>query len=118
MDPSGAAIRLVYRTTSLEGGNRTMGLVSWLVAGVVVALLTHRLLPGRFPRGVADSLIAGVLGAVLAGLVFALGMGQSVRAFNVTTLVGASLGALVVTGLFRLAAGNPGRRNTSAPKRS
>lgn len=84
-----------------------LGLVSWIVAGLALALLSRRFLPGRPKIGLLPALLAGLGGAALGGLLATwLGFGGlaswDLRSFAVATL--AAMLALVAARLASLAA--------------
>ena len=82
------------------------GLLSWILAGLALALLSARLLPGRPRLGYLPALLAGLGGAALGGLAATLlGFGGlaswDLRSFAVATL--AAMLALVAARLATLA---------------
>lgn len=78
-----------------------IGLLSWLAAGLVIGLLARRMLPGeprlRWGPGTATGLAGALLGGLLAT---ALGFG-GMAAYDLRSLVTASLGAVLCQLLLR-----------------
>ena len=73
-----------------------MGIVSWIVLGLVAGALGKFFLPGKDPSGWIVTIVLGVVGAVVGGfLATQLGYG-SVNGFDVRSLVIAVLGTMVV----------------------
>jgi uncharacterized membrane protein YeaQ/YmgE (transglycosylase-associated protein family) len=81
-----------------------MGIVSWLVLGAIVGLLTNRVVPERFPGGVPGAIVGGLVGAFIGGAIFTLIAGRGVAGVDFVGLGIAVIGAAVVLGLARKAA--------------
>jgi uncharacterized membrane protein YeaQ/YmgE (transglycosylase-associated protein family) len=55
-----------------------MGIISWIVWGLVIGLIARLLLPGRQAIGLLWTIVLGVAGAVIGGLLAtALGVGDA-----------------------------------------
>jgi len=73
-----------------------MGILSWIVLGLVVGILAKWIMPGADPGGMILTIVLGVAGAFLGGFVgSALGLG-SVTGFNFGSLALATAGALLL----------------------
>ena len=72
-------------------------IVAWLITGLVVGALAHLLVPGRQRIGVLLTLLFGIVGALIGGILTAalLGAGHFVISFIVSLLVAAVLIAAV-----------------------
>ena len=72
-------------------------LVAWLITGLVVGGLAHLLVPGRQRIGIILTLLFGIVGALIGGILTAalLGAGHFVISFIVSLLVAAVLIAAV-----------------------
>lgn len=85
-----------------------MGIIGFLVAGLIIGLLARALLPGRQKIGLLWTLVLGVLGSVIGGtLASAIGTGD-IGELNVIGFVGAvaaSVGLLAVAESAGLGAG-------------
>lgn len=46
-----------------------LSLLSWLVAGLIIGLIARALVPGKQDIGLAQTIVLGVLGAFLGGLI-------------------------------------------------
>ena len=44
-----------------------MGIISWIIVGLLVGLLARFLLPGRDPIGILGTIALGMVGALLGG---------------------------------------------------
>lgn len=72
-----------------------MGLLTWLVLGLVVGVLAHTILPGRAPGGLLRTIILGLVGAFAGGFIGSrLGFG-TVTGINLRSLLIALGGALL-----------------------
>jgi uncharacterized membrane protein YeaQ/YmgE (transglycosylase-associated protein family) len=81
-----------------------MGIIGWIVLGLIVGVIAKLILPGRQGGGWILTLILGVVGAFLGGfigkLVFGVGLGGF---FDIRTWLLAIVGAIIVlliVGLF------------------
>jgi uncharacterized membrane protein YeaQ/YmgE (transglycosylase-associated protein family) len=73
-----------------------MGILSWIVLGLLVGVLAKWIMPGDDPGGFVITTLIGIAGAVVGGAIAsALGLG-SFTGFNVGSLVIATGGALLL----------------------
>jgi uncharacterized membrane protein YeaQ/YmgE (transglycosylase-associated protein family) len=71
-----------------------VGILSWIVLGLVVGVLAKWIMPGPDPGGIVVTILLGIGGSVVGGFLGSLlGLG-SVSGFNFGSLVLAVLGAL------------------------
>jgi uncharacterized membrane protein YeaQ/YmgE (transglycosylase-associated protein family) len=83
-----------------------MGLLSWIVLGLIAGFIAQFLVGGGF--GLVGTLILGIIGAVVGGFIAsALGFG-TIDGIDLTSIVIATLGSILVIGIARAAGG--GRR--------
>jgi uncharacterized membrane protein YeaQ/YmgE (transglycosylase-associated protein family) len=87
-----------------------MGWIAMIIIGLLAGLIAKAIMPGRDPGGVIITILLGIVGAVIGGVVRnALNIGG--RGDNVgdpgflMTLVFAVIGALVVLAVYRLITG-------------
>ncbi|MGH0028275.1 MAG: GlsB/YeaQ/YmgE family stress response membrane protein [Myxococcota bacterium] len=80
-----------------------MGIISWIVLGLVVGLIAKWIHPGEDPGGLAVTAGIGVAGAFVGGwLSRVLGIGPGgVTGFDLASLVTATLGAIVLLFVYR-----------------
>ena len=87
-----------------------MGLLSWLVMGLLAGLLGRFLLPGRDAMGCIVTTLTGIVGAVVGGFVATwLGFG-GFRGFDIYSLLVATAGAILFLIVLRILRG--GRRES------
>ncbi len=79
-----------------------MGLLSWILVGLVAGWLADMVMrsPGR---GVLFSMILGIVGALVGGFIASalFNVGDPVSGFNITTLLIAFLGAVLTIAVVR-----------------
>ncbi|MCZ6642985.1 MAG: GlsB/YeaQ/YmgE family stress response membrane protein [Gammaproteobacteria bacterium] len=79
-----------------------MGIVSWLMMGLVVGVAAKLIMPGKDPGGLVVTILIGIAGAGVGGYIgSALGLG-SVGGFDLPSLGLATAGALVLLIVYRL----------------
>lgn len=79
-----------------------MGILSWIVLGLIVGALAKWIMPGKDPGGIIVTILIGIAGAFWGGFIASrLGIG-SVTGFNVGSLLIAIGGALILLYLYRL----------------
>jgi uncharacterized membrane protein YeaQ/YmgE (transglycosylase-associated protein family) len=79
-------------------------ILTWLLIGLVIGGLAHLLVPGRNRVGIVATILFGIAGAVVGGIITAalLGSGHAIITFIVALVVAALLIAAVTNhGLFR-----------------
>src|SRR5262245_521264 len=87
--------RLDYPAGSPQGG-ASMGILSWILFGLVVGALAKWIMPGPDPGGMLITILLGIAGAFVGGFIGSfLGLG-SVSEFNVGSLAVATGGALLL----------------------
>lgn len=78
-----------------------MGIISWIVMGLIVGLLARFILPGKDPRGFFITILLGIGGSLLGGyLGTTFGLG-SVTGFNLKSILIATGGAVIILLLYR-----------------
>jgi uncharacterized membrane protein YeaQ/YmgE (transglycosylase-associated protein family) len=78
-----------------------MGLISWIVLGLIVGVLAKWIMPGRDPGGMIITIVLGISGAIVGGyLGTALGVGD-VSGFDLRSVLIAVAGALLLLVAFR-----------------
>jgi uncharacterized membrane protein YeaQ/YmgE (transglycosylase-associated protein family) len=79
-----------------------MGILSWLVLGLVVGIIAKFLMPGRDPGGFVITIILGIAGAFVGGFIGSrIGFG-TVSGFDLRSLLIAVGGAIVLLIIYRV----------------
>lgn len=83
-----------------------MGILSWIVFGLIAGIIAKLLMPGRDPGGCIITMLLGVAGAFVGGFLYRLATGTNVLyfGFDVGSFAIAVLGAVVILALYRLIA--------------
>lgn len=82
-----------------------MGLLSWIIMGLIAGAIGKLLLPGRDPEGCLVTIGIGIAGALIGGFI-ATRMGYGgVTGLNFGSLVTATLGAILFLVLLRVLRG-------------
>ena len=80
-----------------------MGIISWIVFGLIAGVLAKWIMPGKDPGGCVVTTILGVVGAFVGGYIGTLmGMG-TVDGFDIRSFFLAIVGALLLLAIYRFA---------------
>lgn len=82
-----------------------MGIISWIVVGLIAGVLAKVILPGDDPGGFLVTTLIGMAGAVVGGFVVGILGGAGATGLNVWSILVATLGAIILLALYRLFAG-------------
>lgn len=78
-----------------------MGILTWILVGLVAGLVAKWIMPGRDPGGLIITILIGIAGGMLGGFIasqFNLG---SMTGFDIRSLVIAVLGSLLLLFVYR-----------------
>jgi uncharacterized membrane protein YeaQ/YmgE (transglycosylase-associated protein family) len=64
-----AGVRVASPATSFEGGWSMLGILGWIVFGLIAGFVAKLLMPGRDPGGFIVTILLGVAGALLGGFI-------------------------------------------------
>jgi uncharacterized membrane protein YeaQ/YmgE (transglycosylase-associated protein family) len=79
-----------------------MGILTWIILGLIVGFLAKLVMPGRDPGGVIITILLGIAGALLGGFIGnAMGFGD-VNGVNMGSILIATLGAILLLIIYRL----------------
>ena len=82
-----------------------MGIIAWIVVGLIGGILAKFLLPGKDPGGIIVTILLGVAGALLGGFIaVALNISNGVDDFDIGTIVLSIVGAMLILFAYRLVA--------------
>ena len=81
-----------------------MGIIAWIVLGLIVGAIAKMIMPGRDGGGIILTIVLGVVGAFVGGIigkyVFHTTLGGF---FNLRTWLLAIVGSVIVLGIYHLA---------------
>lgn len=79
-----------------------MGILSWIVFGLIAGGLAKLIMPGKDPGGCLVTILIGIVGAVIGGYIGTmLGYG-GITGFNLGSMLLAVLGAIILLLIYRL----------------
>ncbi|MEM6051159.1 GlsB/YeaQ/YmgE family stress response membrane protein [Erwinia sp. P7711] len=73
-----------------------MGILSWVIFGLLAGVIARCIMPGKEHMGIIMTIILGIIGALIGGVVStALGFGK-INGFNIYSIAIATAGSIVV----------------------
>jgi uncharacterized membrane protein YeaQ/YmgE (transglycosylase-associated protein family) len=82
-----------------------MGIIAWIVFGLIAGFLSQWLMPGKTPGGLITTIVLGIVGAIVGGFLGTLlGFGD-ISGFDLRSMLLAVAGGLVVLFVYGLATG-------------
>ena len=87
-----------------------MGILGWILFGLIVGALAKLVMPGRDPGGIIVTMLLGIAGAVIGGL-----LGRALGLYETNEAAGffmSFIGAVVLLWIYRLMVG---RRSIARP---
>jgi len=80
-----------------------VGIVAWIVVGLIAGILAKIAMPGPDPGGIIITIVIGIVGALLGGFIVnrILG-GPGVTGFNLSSILVATLGSIILLAVYRL----------------
>jgi uncharacterized membrane protein YeaQ/YmgE (transglycosylase-associated protein family) len=79
-----------------------MALIVWLLVGLVAGAVARLVVPGRDPLGVVGTLVLGLTGSVIGGLLAVALTDRTMAEFTAAGLLGSVLGAIVALIVYRV----------------
>ncbi|MFE9844042.1 GlsB/YeaQ/YmgE family stress response membrane protein [Streptomyces goshikiensis] len=89
-----------------------MGIIAWIVIGLLAGIIAKALLPGRDPGGLIITVLIGIAGALLGGWLgkVLFGVDSIDGFFEVSTWVAAIVGSMILLLAYRMVSGGGRRR--------
>jgi uncharacterized membrane protein YeaQ/YmgE (transglycosylase-associated protein family) len=83
-----------------------MGILAWLVVGLIAGWLASRVMRGG-GYGLIGDIIVGIVGALIGGFLAAtfLKMPNAVNGINITSILVAFIGAVILIAILRMVSG-------------
>lgn len=83
-----------------------MEIISWIIFGLVAGAVAKFLMPGKDPGGFIGTIVIGVVGAFVGGLIAnVLGFGAVSPGFHLTSFIFAVIGSIVLLIVYRFVKG-------------
>ncbi|GHJ93496.1 MULTISPECIES: GlsB/YeaQ/YmgE family stress response membrane protein [Streptomyces] len=84
-----------------------MGIIAWILIGLLAGLIAKALMPGRDPGGIIITILIGIGGGLLGGWLgkVIFGVDSIDGFFDLSTWIAAIIGSMILLGLYRLIAG-------------
>lgn len=82
-----------------------MGILTWIIVGLIAGALAKLVMPGDDPGGIIVTILIGIVGAFIGGLVVGLLGGSGVTGFNIWSILVAVIGAIILLVIYRAVAG-------------
>jgi uncharacterized membrane protein YeaQ/YmgE (transglycosylase-associated protein family) len=79
-----------------------MAILAWIIIGGIAGWLASIVMGNNAEQGVVGNIIVGIIGALIGGFVSTALGGPSVSGFNLTSLIVATLGAILLLAILRM----------------
>jgi uncharacterized membrane protein YeaQ/YmgE (transglycosylase-associated protein family) len=87
-----------------------MGIIAWIVLGLIAGLIAKAIMPGKDPGGFIITTLIGIAGALIGGWISTLLGGAGLaHGFSIKSLLLAVFGAIILLWIYHMA-----RRKTPA----
>ena len=80
-----------------------MGILGWIIFGLIIGALAKLVMPGRDPGGIIITMVLGIVGSLLGGY-----LGQALGLYGPNDAAGffmSLLGAILLLAIYRMAVG-------------
>jgi uncharacterized membrane protein YeaQ/YmgE (transglycosylase-associated protein family) len=78
-----------------------MAVIAWLIVGFIAGAIARLLVPGRDRMGLLGTLVLGLAGSIVGGLVAVALTDKTMNDFTAAGLLGSILGAIAVLLVYR-----------------
>lgn len=85
-----------------------MGIIAWILLGLVAGFLAGQVMKGD-GYGLVGDIVLGIVGAVVGGFLASQLLGLDVNGFNLMSILIAFVGACIVIAISRAVSGNRAR---------
>lgn len=86
-----------------------MGIIAWIVFGLIAGAIAKAIMPGRQGGGFIITTILGVIGAFVGGFLGSLLFNKPITGFNIGSMLLAIVGALIVLAIYGWVQGRSAR---------
>ena len=93
---------LILREVQTPNSNHPMGILTWILLGLVAGAIAKFIMPGKDPGGFIVTILIGIAGAILGGFLGSfIGLGE-IESFDLGGLFIATVGAILLLILYRV----------------
>ncbi|GAA3490976.1 MULTISPECIES: GlsB/YeaQ/YmgE family stress response membrane protein [Streptomyces] len=87
-----------------------MGIIAWILIGLLAGAIAKALMPGKDPGGCLVTMLIGIVGGLLGGWLGKVIFGvKSIDGFfSLSTWIAAIIGSVIVLALYRVVTGRKG----------
>lgn len=78
-----------------------MGILAWIIFGALAGWLASIIMKTNAEQGALGNIIVGIIGAFIGGFVVSLFGGDGVTGFNLTSMLTAILGAVILLAIVK-----------------
>ena len=82
-----------------------MGILAWIVLGLIAGAIAKAIMPGRDPGGFIVTALIGIVGAFIGGFIGNMITGAGLNGFSVWSILLAIVGSLLLLWIYRLTTG-------------
>ena len=80
-----------------------MGILSWIVFGLIAGVIAKFIMPGKDPGGIIVTILLGIVGGLLGGWLGSMVSGSGgVSGFNLMSFLWAVIGSLILLVIYRM----------------
>ena len=79
-----------------------MGILAWIVLGLIAGVIAKALMPGKDPGGIIVTMLIGIVGAFIGGFVGNVITGSGLNGFSLWSIILAIVGAMLLLWIYRL----------------
>jgi uncharacterized membrane protein YeaQ/YmgE (transglycosylase-associated protein family) len=91
-----------------------MGVIAWIVLGLIAGAIAKAIMPGRDPGGIIVTMLIGIVGAFLGGFLGnMLAGGRGLSGFSLWSIVLAVVGSMILLWLYRMGTRHRGAASTT-----
>ena len=83
-----------------------MGILAWIVLGLIAGAIAKALMPGKDPGGIIVTMLIGIVGAFIGGFIGNAVMGKGLSGASPWSYLLAILGAMLLLWVYRLTTRN------------
>jgi uncharacterized membrane protein YeaQ/YmgE (transglycosylase-associated protein family) len=78
-----------------------MGILVWVILGLIAGALAKFIMPGRDPGGIIITIVLGIAGALVGGFLSTLVGFGDVSGLDIRSIVIAVIGAIILLAIYR-----------------